>query len=65
MKQIARRYCWWPKIDDDIANVSSSCQACCSHSTNPPKQFSSWPCGLWQRIHVDYAGMHLKNTCGS
>ncbi|XP_037813440.1 uncharacterized protein K02A2.6-like [Lucilia sericata] len=63
MKQIARRYCWWPKIDDDIAKLVSSCQACYSHSTNPPKQFSPWPKATlpWQRIHLDYAGPFEKN----
>lgn len=58
MKQISRRYCWWPNIDDDIGKIVSSCYACGVCSSDPPKQFSSWPPPTlsWQRIHLDYAG---------
>ncbi|KFD49724.1 hypothetical protein M513_09421 [Trichuris suis] len=43
MKQLARRYCWWPGIDKNIEQLAASCTSCQSLAPNPAKQFSR-PC---------------------
>ena len=32
MKALARSFVWWPKIDQDIENVSKSCKLCLENS---------------------------------
>ncbi|XP_055915041.1 uncharacterized protein K02A2.6-like [Eupeodes corollae] len=58
MKQLARRYCWWPKVDQAIEERASNCKVCQSSAADPPKEYSSWPTPErpWQRVHIDYAG---------
>ena len=59
MKSIARRVCWWPKIDSDIESFVQNCGNCQSQvslpslSTVHPWEWQGIP---WHRIHVDYAG---------
>ncbi|XP_036324968.1 uncharacterized protein K02A2.6-like [Rhagoletis pomonella] len=64
MKQMARRHCWWPKLDSDIEQRVSDCRPCQEHSaTSPAQEFSCWPAaeGPWQRIHLDFAGPFLDS----
>uniref|UniRef100_A0A8D9DQK4 RNA-directed DNA polymerase n=1 Tax=Cacopsylla melanoneura TaxID=428564 RepID=A0A8D9DQK4_9HEMI len=59
MKQLARRYVYWPKIDRDIERLVRSCEACAQIKSNPPKvTVHPWECpqNNWERVHVDYAG---------
>ncbi|XP_046812430.1 uncharacterized protein K02A2.6-like [Lucilia cuprina] len=58
MKQIARRYVWFPKIDEAIENISKCCSTSQEAGSNPNREFSSWPKATkpWERIHVDFAG---------
>ncbi|XP_037931172.1 uncharacterized protein K02A2.6-like [Teleopsis dalmanni] len=58
MKQLGRRYCWWPGIDKNIETLASSCNICKRTSASPPKEFSSWPEAIrpWQRVHIDFDG---------
>ena len=37
MKQLARSYCWWKGIDDDISKVSENYVNYLKLSKNPPK----------------------------
>ena len=59
MKNKARRYLWWPRLDVDIENVSKRCPAC---QLNQPMPKSSVPHPWnpaehpWDRIHIDFAG---------
>ena len=59
MKNMARRYLWWPGLDVDIENVSKRCPAC---QLNQPMPKSSVPHPWnpaehpWDRIHIDFAG---------
>ena len=58
MKQLARMYCWWPSINDDIESRVSGCHTCQEHQNSPRKaEVLSWPEteGPWERIHLDYA----------
>ena len=59
MKLLARSYCWWPGIDQDIQKHAKSCTACLSVAPTPAVSSLHpwlWPIKPWQRIHVDFAG---------
>ena len=59
MKLLARSYCWWPGIDQDILKLTKSCTACLSVAPTPAVSSLHpwlWPSKPWQRIHVDFAG---------
>ena len=51
MKQMARRYVWWPKINSDIKSMVQRCSTCRTVAKTPdqkPDQIHF--------IHLDYAG---------
>ena len=59
MKALARGYCWWPKIDQDIEDLLRTCEICQKYQRhNPPGPIHPWcwPDKPWQRIHADYFG---------
>ena len=58
MKQMARRYVWWPNVDKDVDNIVRNCMICRQSAKAPAAQFKSWPqsANPWERIHLDYAG---------
>ncbi|XP_065087248.1 uncharacterized protein K02A2.6-like [Ochlerotatus camptorhynchus] len=59
MKELARSFVYWPRIDADIERTVKSCCECARQAHAPPK-FSEhhwqYPKGPWERIHIDYAG---------
>ena len=61
IKQLARRYVWWPKINDDLENVVRNCAICRLTAKSPPAEFKPWPIPTkpWERLHLDYAGPFL------
>lgn len=62
MKQLARRYIWWPKLDMDIEMKVKSCTHCQEFAKLPPSSKPSswsWPAGPWHRLHLDFAGPFL------
>ena len=59
MKQLARSYVWWPKIDMDLELLAKTCGGCFQKQKSPTKSaLHPWeyPKAPWQRIHVDFAG---------
>ena len=59
MKSIARRVCWWPKLDSDIESYVHNCGNCQAMTAVPPLSSVhpwEWPGKPWVRIHVDFAG---------
>nr|CAH7754084.1 unnamed protein product [Callosobruchus chinensis] len=59
MKQLARRYVYWPKIDQDIEKLVRSCEECALIRSSPAKApVHPWhePDENWERLHMDYAG---------
>lgn len=58
MKEIARSYFWWPKLDRDIELVTQTCMICLQNSKTPPKTQKPWPIppGPWHRLHADFLG---------
>ncbi|XP_018406799.1 PREDICTED: uncharacterized protein K02A2.6-like [Cyphomyrmex costatus] len=62
MKGIARSYCWWKGIDDDIKALVENCQNCNTFKNNPQKVEQH----IWEpsaapmhRVHADFAGPFL------
>ena len=59
MKSLARRFVWWPLMDQDLESKSKCCNSCQStrHRTaTAPLHPWEWPQRPWARIHADYAG---------
>ncbi|XP_043205454.1 uncharacterized protein K02A2.6-like [Amphibalanus amphitrite] len=64
MKQLARRFVWWPGLDAELEALARGCPACESKRAAPPHaERHPWePAqGPWQRVHADFAGP-LKGT---
>lgn len=64
MKQLARRHCWWPRINSEIENMVKNCKACQVNQANPPAEYSPWPKPErpWERIHIDFAGPFMSRN---
>jgi len=63
IKQLAREYVWWSKLNTDLKNIVSSCERCQITRLLPAKapfHTWQWPEHPWSRIHVDYAGPFLN-----
>lgn len=58
MKQLPRRYVYWPGIDNDIERVVRSCEQCALTKSNPPKPDHFWdsPENNWERVHIGCTG---------
>lgn len=58
-KSFARRYVYWPGIDQDIEQTVRTCSNCQSTRPSPgPAPLHPWefPNRPWSRVHIDYAG---------
>ena len=59
MKQLARRYVWWPGLDAELEDLARGCSACVEKRSAPPRStLHPWEptSGPWERLHVDFAG---------
>ena len=60
MKNLARSYLWWPKMDQDLERKVNACRECQSVRimTDSKQPLHPWeyPDRAWSRIHIDYAG---------
>ena len=59
MKQLARSYLWWPKLDSELEDVVKRCTYCLEHRNAPPHAELhpwEWPDKPWHRVHIDHAG---------
>ena len=63
MKSLARIHVWWPKIDQDIANMVRRCSSCQSSRNKPqsaPVYPWIWPKRVYQMIiHYYFSGPFL------
>ena len=62
MKNLARQYVWWLKIDNDIERKVKGCSTCAVSGPDPPPTVLhpwEWPNKSWSRVHLDYAGPFL------
>lgn len=58
MKQLARRYFYWPSYSNEIENFVKSCNACTQKAAMPIKtMLEPWPNTgeVWSRVHTDFA----------
>ena len=58
MKQLGRRYVWWPGFDAAVENLTRGCEQCVEKRAAPPTApVMSWPNTgePWQRLHGDFA----------
>ena len=65
MKQLARKYLWWPRLDKEIEETVKLCTACQETAKAPPSSQRaswSWPAGPWKRPHLDFAGPYQGKT---
>ncbi len=59
MKGLARAYCYWPGLDEQIEKTTKTCSTCAQASPDADKQqLRQWttPEKPWERIHLDFAG---------
>ncbi|PIO53816.1 integrase core domain protein, partial [Teladorsagia circumcincta] len=59
MKMLARRYVYWPTLDNDIEQLVRNCSKCASVAKDLVKaELCSWPKpnSPWIRVHADFAG---------
>ncbi|XP_055916132.1 uncharacterized protein K02A2.6-like [Eupeodes corollae] len=58
MKQLARRYIWFPDMDKQIEKLVANCVICQTSASNPKKEYVNWQPAEnpWERIHLDFAG---------
>ena len=59
MRNLARSYVWWPKMDTNLEGKVKSCDTCQSHQKMPPctpLHPWEWPGRPWSQVHVDYTG---------
>jgi transposase InsO family protein len=58
MKELARSFVWWPKIDQDIEELVRQCASCQQVRNVPavaPLTPWLWPGSPWSRVHIDFA----------
>ena len=63
MKQLVKRYLWWPGLDKEIEETVKLCHSCEEGAKAPPAPNPaswSWPGGPWKRLHLDFAGPYLS-----
>lgn len=59
MIEIAKSYFWWPKLNEEIVEISKQCENCLAYRNAPAKtSLKTWPIppSCWYRIHADYLG---------
>jgi hypothetical protein len=62
MKARARQYFWWPKLTEEIENITKQCSSCQENANLPnqvPTAMWDWPSSPWKRLHIDYAGPYM------
>ena len=60
MKQLARKYFWWPGLEKQIEGTVRLCPACQESAKSPASaSAASWPGEPWKRLHVDFAGPYV------
>lgn len=59
MIDMAKSYFWWPKLNEDIIDITRTCINCLSYRNAPPKaNLKPWPVppSAWYRLHADFLG---------
>ena len=71
MKNLARLFVYWPKMDADLEKFVGNCEPCAYTARHPEKlRYHHWeePTKPGQRVHIehagDQAGPHFFSNCG-
>jgi transposase InsO family protein len=62
MKARARMYFWWPKLNEEVEDITKQCIVCQENARMPEQAKTAmwdWPAGPWRRLHIDYAGPYM------
>ena len=65
MKNLARQYLWWPKIDTDIEAKVKGCSTCAVSGSDPPPTVLhpwKWPNKPWYIWTMFLGKMHSKSS---
>ncbi|KAL3087868.1 hypothetical protein niasHT_027949 [Heterodera trifolii] len=65
MKNLAKQFVYWPKIDLDIDRWVRNCEECALAAKAPPKvPLQPWPAStqVYERLHMDFAGPCADGT---
>ena len=65
MKAFVGSHAWWPRLDEDIQALVSSCQQCVEGKNAPPEaqlHLWVWPSRPWQRLHINFDGPVLSKN---
>jgi hypothetical protein len=63
MKALSRSFFWWPRMDEQIEEITKKCLTCAANQSNPasaPSHPWETPTEPWKRIHMDFAGPFLS-----
>lgn len=64
MKAIARSYCYWRGLDEDIRKITANCLSCAKEAKDPnkiPAHPWEFPGKPWHRVHLDFAGPFMNS----
>ncbi|MFH4974315.1 hypothetical protein AB6A40_001024 [Gnathostoma spinigerum] len=55
MKQLARRYFWWPSMNSDLEKAIKGCSECAKFAPARRKEYKPWPDSKenWEGIGMD------------
>lgn len=56
--RLLKEFVWWPKMADDVRNLSENCVVCIAlrgHPSPVPMNPSGLPLGAWQVVSMDFA----------
>ena len=62
MKQLARKYLWWPRLDKEIEELCTTCQETAKAPPSSQRASWSWPAGPWKSLRLDFAGPYQGKT---
>lgn len=57
MKQVVRRYVYWPGVNKDVEKCAKTCEICCMvNIDHSAKHFVPWPIPKepFERVHIDF-----------
>lgn len=60
MKRLSRNFCWWPRIDKEIEEVTKNCNTCNAFNPTPIKHYWEATTQPFEWVHIDFAGPFMN-----